>query len=569
MGPPPPPRDYFTDLLQIEPLVNRFDALKTLERPKEIDPALARTTTFPAIVANDIIEAEYEAGERAASAPQTAAAGNAMPSHLFCCDERNRTHGAYIGVIEPLCEAIESWRNEMEDLARDVHARLHDIPAVFDREREERLLLRREQEEIDYLENRNRLPEHLHNRLIERDERDMHYKVLEIRNGGRPPSGFGTWPYVLCMVGVSAAEWMLNYIFMEHSFRAPWPAAAFVALFGITMAIASHLGGKLLKQHPYYFEFPKEKPERQTERLIFYFTVVLTALGIAAVSYARYQFLNENAGGPPGLASRGLDLGALPAASGLGGIASAVGAGAAVGALSFVHDVVQNLFRDLGSVLATVGFLAAANLFIFGIGVFCSYLHHDKVPGLQAAARVRNRTSGEVQRLTRYDQDEMEQTRRRYRQMREELLVRIEYVHQANRKLEMIKRELPDLARRYAIAKQADQLASSALQRYRDQLREELAVRSINQGTEFRFRILVRSIRPTPAADAAPAEGNPPSPTGPDEAQTAPAASPAAAPASPPPQVWEWREVDDKTYFRQPIRSAIDEFNDIITRKWR
>lgn len=554
---PPFPRQFVADLMQIEPLVDRFDSMKTFPVPKEIDARVARLGAFGTAVQHDITAAAHRAGELEVGGlavdPDTDALPHddrvpdrrPPPTHVFECDGSNRTIGAVEGVIEPIKEQLEAWRRDFEDLCLLVHNRLLDVPFLFDPEREALLIAQQEHSELEYLENRNLMPDHVRKQVLEREEREAHYRVLEARNKGLPPSRFTTGWYVVSLLAVGIMEWILNYFFLEHSFQAPYPAIAFVLLFGLVMATASHFGGRLLKQRSYYAEQPGEKADRRGELWLFYGMFVLMVIGILAVSYARYQYLTEYTGAP-GTTGRGTDPTALPTGSGQGGVAAAVGAGAANAALGFAASFIQGLFRSLGSVLATVGFLAAANFFIFGLGVFFSFLHHDRVPGLAAADYLRRKAAAAVRREVRYDGDQVEQIRRRYRQMHEDLQAKTQYVDGALTRLRGMQRELRDFVRRYGIARQADRMAAEAIQRYREQLKAELEFRASTDRSTVIFRIDV-------------ADGAEPIALPSPSAPTTVAARP----------VPKRKIVSPDQYFRLPIRSAQIEFEHILTRPWR
>lgn len=574
----PPKRDFIADMMEIEPLVERFDALKTLVEPKDIDKRWARTGPFRDAVQRDVMEAMHEAGNRAlqqSSASTTQPTGKQY-SHSFLCDQLNRTPVSVDAVYQPIREALKAWRDELQQLSHDIHVRILDMRAFFDSDREAQIINAREVEAFSYLEDRSFLPDYIRREIIDREEREMQYKLLEIRNGGHPPSNFSTGVYLFGLFIVGTLEWILNYFYMESTLSATWPAIAFVLLFGMIMTISSHLCGKIIKERPYYIEFPREKTNRKGEFVIFYFTIACMVIGIIAVSYARYQFFDEQLGVPT--LGRGVDASNVPSGAGLGGIAATAGAGMQGTNLGFFSTMLKDMFRGFGSIIASVGFLAAANLFIFCIGSFFSFLHHEKVPGLRNAARIREQASKAVRKLLGFDKDEVEQIRKRFQDMREDLMARTDFIDQSIAKLEAMRRELPDFHTRYGIAKQADRMASEAMQRYREQLRDQLQIMSVTPGTRVAFTVSILQPAADPPATDAQQAAAPQTDATPNSA-VMPSGVPSGGDSPTEPRAdsqdmdapqgrWVEKDVDPETYFRLPIRSALQEFKMILTQAW-
>lgn len=273
------------------------------------------------------------------------------------------------------------------------------------------------------------------------------YEAMRRAEGQREAKDFPLWAYAVLMLGVGAAEWMVNYETFLNFTEIPLMAAGATILVALAVAVAAHYHGAMLKGHHHFFgDFVElAKRSRNVRVLVIVTTVLLFAFG--GVGGARYLWVTS-------LASQ----------------MASVGSGALGG------DVGVNI--NTGQVV-TVSMVI--NLFVWFVGAAIAYAVHDENPNFTEKLRELKKAKKIFEPLRRKVDTEIFQ-------LRSKLENEIKDLKNSAHAHEMEGKPLADLLAMVAektnkIESDADRLATRLIRTYRSALGDLAAVE--NPGLQF------------------------------------------------------------------------------------
>lgn len=173
------------------------------------------------------------------------------------------------------------------------------------------------------------------------------YETMRAELGGKPPVKSRLWLYAIAIMLVGFIEWFVNY----STFSTKYPAGiAFGAtvLIALSIALASHFHGGLLKQRLALFSPSRKKEEKRQVILYQSFFSLLLVIALIIVTYNRYDILVENIVQTGGATLPGMD-------------------------------------QEQESVVGVLAQFALLNVLVWIVGVAISYFIHDSRPDYQEA----------------------------------------------------------------------------------------------------------------------------------------------------------------------------------------
>jgi hypothetical protein len=284
-------------------------------------------------------------------------------------DEAGLTGGMQVHLLQPARNFLHQWSQARNPFDVAIQPVMKDIDAVAQLEQEIVAVARWRDEASAQIErqfeaNQANVPikeryEHAKQRLsVKKNEHEL-----------REPNMFGyTNLYLLLIVLIGAAEWLINYDTFLFFTGIPAIAAGATLILGFLLAFAAHGFGQILKQWSFRFGRHRDDVDQHSDWRLFGLSlsslmVVLFAAGGSRYSAAVHALANE---GPGNL---------LPDT---------------VAAVDPMRDVLISLLANLGAWL---------------LGVFISYVSHDIDPEYMAAEqqslrneRVYNRVRRSVNR---------------------------------------------------------------------------------------------------------------------------------------------------------------------------
>ncbi|WP_133011338.1 hypothetical protein [Marinomonas flavescens] len=131
------------------------------------------------------------------------------------------------------------------------------------------------------------------------------YEDMRAELGGKPPITGRIWLYIIVIMMIGFIEWFVNY--STFSTKYP-PGIAFGAtvLVALSIALASHFHGGLLKQRLSLFARHRKKEEKRQVLIKQSFFSLLLIISLSIVTYNRYDILSANTIESGGVALAGM-----------------------------------------------------------------------------------------------------------------------------------------------------------------------------------------------------------------------------------------------------------------------
>lgn len=171
------------------------------------------------------------------------------------------------------------------------------------------------------------------------------YEDMRSELGGKPPVRSRMWLYAIAIMFIGFIEWFVNY--STFSTKYP-PGIAFGAtvLIALSIALASHFHGSLLKQRLALFARHVKKEEKRQVILKQSFFSLLLIIALTIVTYNRYDILTASMAESGGIALAGME-------------------------------------EESESVVGVLTQFALLNILVWIVGVAISYFIHDARPDYQ------------------------------------------------------------------------------------------------------------------------------------------------------------------------------------------
>ena len=298
-----------------------------------LQAAFQRALTFTTNRANDIILGPAQLQERVAEETSF---------NRVAIDASGLTAGMQLHLVQPARSLLADWRNARSELDRVIQPVKRDIDAVQALEFEVEKEKAKRDEEVGLIEEQL---ESSRKYIQIRDRyNDAKHRLdgLKASHGLREANMFAYTPlYLVLILMIGAAEWLINYDTFFLFTGIPAIAAGATLILGFLLAFAAHGWGMLLKQWNYRFGQHRSLNDRFANwRLfglsLFSLLVVLVAAGGSRYSAALHQMsghVHENILGPDASIE-----------------------------VSPIRDVLISLLANLGAWL---------------LGVFIAYISHD------------------------------------------------------------------------------------------------------------------------------------------------------------------------------------------------
>lgn len=268
---------------------------------------------------------------------------------------------------------------------------------------------------------------------------EAEYKTMYRAEGQRTAKDFPFWAYSLLLLGVGAAEWMVNYETFLNFTEVPLMAAGATILVALAVAFAAHYHGTMFKGYQHFFGSHVKVEEKNKHILVIAIVTAVLMLAFGGVGGARYLLV----------ASQVSQLG--------GGENSLLGG-----------DVVT---INVGQVV-TVSMVI--NIFVWFVGAAIAYAVHDKNPDFTDKLREYKKAQKVFSPLRQKRDDE-------FSQLRAKLLKDIEELKNTARAHEHEAKPLADLLttideKKNKISSEIDRLINRLIRAYRSTLADLAAL---------------------------------------------------------------------------------------------
>ncbi len=273
---------------------------------------------------------------------------------------------------------------------------------------------------------------HYMDKKLEHDQTRLRYETMFTELGGKPPVRKKIAVYLFSILFIGAIEWFINF----STFNIKYPAGiAFGAtiLVAMSIAIASHLHGALLKQRVALFAPHRKQADKRQVVLVQSIFTLLLFLSLLVVTWNRYDLLVEqmsNAGG------------GLPSLPG----------------------------EDSGesSVMGELWPFVIMNILVWIVGVAISYFTHDPRPDYQESRRDYDLAKASFHKVDKRLQEEMERIDAEYE-------VKLGQLKNALSQFEQEVKDIDALVARIqskekSIVQEATRVINEAIERYQSML---------------------------------------------------------------------------------------------------
>ena len=312
-------------------------------RSQPLIEALGQVAAFPPGRAGELL---------ADPAVLTQAAREEARSGHISLDARGLSAGERLAVIQPARQLVADWRSARAAFDVALEPSMPDLEAATALETETASLEARASDEQDAIA-RHAENDHAWRETSDRyAEARARFDASRLAHGNRDANMRAHNPlYWLALVGVGAAEWLINYDTLVMFFGIPAMAIGATAILAIAMAFASHAHGIVFKQWSHRFGRHRDAMQQaSSKRLIGLGTLALLFVLLFA-GFARFSVIMHQAS-------------AQPAQNILGAQATVT-------------------FDPSRDVLISM----LANLLAWLVGCFLSFFCHDEDPAHMAATR--------------------------------------------------------------------------------------------------------------------------------------------------------------------------------------
>ncbi len=312
-------------------------------RSQALIDALGQVAAFPPGRANVLLT---DPADLAAAAAEEARSGQ------IALDPRGLSAGERLAIIQPARQIVADWRATRSAFDVALEPSMPDLEAANALEAETAALETRAREELDTI-TRRADSDHAWRETSDRyAEARIRFDASRLAHGNRDANMRAHHPlYWLALVGVGAAEWLINYDTLDMFFGIPAMAIGATAIIALAMAFASHAHGIVWKQWSHRFGRHRDAGQQAvSQRLLGIGTLSLLFVLLFA-GFARFSVVMHQ-------------VSAQPAQNILGAQASVT--------IDPSRDVLISML---------------ANLLAWLVGCFLSFSCHDEDPGHMAATR--------------------------------------------------------------------------------------------------------------------------------------------------------------------------------------
>ena len=270
-------------------------------------------------------------------------------------DEQGFTTGMRLHLLEPARALISEWKQARRRFDVALEPKMRSIKALQESEGE--IQEARGRAERDEADAEARLETDQRYIRIRNEFRaaETRYHRLKTEHENRQANLAAYYPhYWLGLLGIGAAEWLINYdVFLLFSGVVAIAAGA-TLIMGVLLAFAAHGHGLLLKQWSYRFGEHRESIDRFGDWRMLGLSTFSLLIVLAAATGSRYAAVMHQMSGQP-----------------------------AVNLLGAEAQVTISPFRDVMLSLLW-------NVMAWAVGVFIAYMAHDKDPEFMDATRQYN-----------------------------------------------------------------------------------------------------------------------------------------------------------------------------------
>lgn len=228
-------------------------------------------------------------------------------SGVIYTDKDYRTLKVGEAAINGVKERVGRWAQLRNDLMLKVkHKQLSERNSEFDVNQKKLLESKEEQKSAA----RDVFMQDNHYVDLKRDHEQtkQRYETMRAEMGGKPPVKRKLSLYMISILLIGFIEWFINYSTFNMKYP-PGIAFGVTVLIAISIALASHFHGALLKQRVALFATHRRKEHKRQELIYQSFFTLLLVIAMAIVTYNRYDLLVDqliNSGGAslPGLAGQ-------------------------------------------------------------------------------------------------------------------------------------------------------------------------------------------------------------------------------------------------------------------------
>mgnify|MGYP003638770417 FL=1 len=267
-------------------------------------------------------------------------------SRVLHTDKHYRTHRIEEAAIGSIKDKLGRWANQRNDIvlkAQGIIAKQSNSELdIKNRKLTEEMEDTKSKAKDSYMRNNNYADLKANFEGTKRRYEDMRAEL-----GGKPPVTSRVWLYILGIALIGFIEWFVNY--STFSTKYP-PGIAFGAtvLIALSIALASHFHGGLLKQRLSLFAKHRKKEEKRQIIIKQSFFSLLLIIALIVVTYNRYDILAANI-----IESGGISLAGI-----------------------------EDKTESITGVLIQFALL---NILVWIVGVAISYFTHDPRPDYQEA----------------------------------------------------------------------------------------------------------------------------------------------------------------------------------------
>ena len=292
------------------------------------------------------------------------------------------TQGMSSHLLSPAHSFLAQWKEARSPFDSQIQPYLHNIQALEDAQKEAEQLRKsmagltsqikeKAAEILEYSEAEKKL-----------EETKRQYERMKSNEGARE-ANLGSyslfyWP-ALFLIGV--AEWLINYDTFLTFLAVPAFAVGVTIVLGVLLAFAAHSHGAIFKQWSYIFGAHRKDIDRHGEWRYFSLSTFALLLVLLAAGGSRYESVMRDANiNVSGSVSSSVGSSMGSSMEGDTTVSSdKSGGGDKTNLLGEEADTHSNPVRDVMLSLL-------ANLAAWAVGVFLSYLLHDRNPGYMQSA---------------------------------------------------------------------------------------------------------------------------------------------------------------------------------------
>lgn len=214
-------------------------------------------------------------------------------------NQHGLTGGMRLSIIQPTQNLLSEWQKLKDTFTTAIRPFLEDVEALdkLDQERT-KLGIRREKDkqDIDRIASEDTKFKSVEAEYLQKKK---DYDKLRDRMGRREPNlSSYTIFYWIALLGIGIAEWLINYQIFFFFLGVPAIAAGTTIIMGVLLAFAAHGHGTMLKQWNARFAFHRDRREKYGEYgylalTTFAFMLVVFSAGASRYEYAMHVIVDQ------------------------------------------------------------------------------------------------------------------------------------------------------------------------------------------------------------------------------------------------------------------------------------